>query len=1148
MEVEIQTFSLDFDRCFSKRPEDADADARSRSLHLTRTLTKLKKEFVPRFISDSNFLDGRDSEHRRDGLSMVAGDGNGNGNGNGNGETNSFSLVGSLFFVVNDNRHDDDDDDDRSNHDENQVWFPTTEGHREMGCEILKSMFGGSRLLPHSFGRHDSKAHDVQGSSSRRRQLEFHRERIRLFHRWSVVFRNRMSRHANCTKSSGGGGGKYAGGLRLSSQTKGSMTEPVEASEYIRLLLAELAVDLADRLIDAGISLGDVVRSPGSIDVDNDDEEPSERCMPRQGHCQFRDSQQLLLRASCNFCSTLAKSSLLDPYPEVQRTCCLLIEKLARLCPLGVRMNGLGLLSPLTGMAKDATVPGTMSGISKHCLFRHRHAKTRSKAVDASVAIVMCCPTEAPTNGHVGDGSGGDGNELLPDVQRIQLEYDRMACVSSAMVSDRGSHASTLERVLNDVLLVGWQDLLFLDTSAAVRISVVNALERVSNGITWRSRPVPVRSVGDEDGTADRARATDVSFHVGAKALSLLILGLSDGVDPVQTAASRVLCSLSNGDIADNSGNRYHNDLQSRLPLRLFFIYFHTILELLLDDCSYNWTICQSRVRSLEALQTFLSLASSLFAPDERRKINESKGVMMSKLSMLRIIDVLIEGILSDEKNVLEAALSCCQSVGNCDTYSDLVLECLTSTTNSTKKDASATVEVKGTEREVNDSLDIKETCKLGPSLVTLSSPRQMIAILLLLDGMMKGCVSNEARASVPKRVDPEILTNKPTWFKSKSTMEAISSMLCHATVVNNVTTHSSLAWALLDACSSFTKCIETFQCNLGEEITTRILLSLVYLLGCPEEFGSKSANAGDVDESSQPSQEKTAEEYSLRISLMSLLQAILSDGSFDDAIETLSPIHSMISKNFTTDILLSLVLPNLVWRSGGLAAALRKLSAATMFSLLSYHKTRPRRDTDAESNIHKPDTLLHLIPILHSNLEDTESTTRELCCHCLSLVLEQVSRFCFQSMWEADTRVVDTLYPKLLALLDDSHDPVRMAACTALQHFLRLACDITSCEASPTCRLGFSSLEEIASGLIIQLDDPDAEIRHEVLKVLTTLLDLQRIDSSSNENIAQTIEMKRKVIGMIDSKVRAALKSHRHTQLCRSLLENVEEIKKEMN
>ncbi len=101
MEVEIQKFSSDFDQCFSKPVEGA--NTRTRSIHLTRRLTKLKKKFGPQFVSDSNFLggqtnhDGRHMKHQRDDLSVVSGFGNGN--------TNSFSLMGTLFFIINDNHH-----------------------------------------------------------------------------------------------------------------------------------------------------------------------------------------------------------------------------------------------------------------------------------------------------------------------------------------------------------------------------------------------------------------------------------------------------------------------------------------------------------------------------------------------------------------------------------------------------------------------------------------------------------------------------------------------------------------------------------------------------------------------------------------------------------------------------------------------------------------------------------------------------------------------------------------------------------------------------------------------------------------------------------------------------------------------------------
>ncbi len=89
-------------------------------------------------------------------------------------------------------------------------------------------------------------------------------------------------------------------------QTKGLITKLVEALKNIRLLLAELAVDLTNHLIDAELSTegtmlfvgldllsGDVNSSGSSDDINN--EEPLKQYMPWQGNCQFRDMQQMLL-------------------------------------------------------------------------------------------------------------------------------------------------------------------------------------------------------------------------------------------------------------------------------------------------------------------------------------------------------------------------------------------------------------------------------------------------------------------------------------------------------------------------------------------------------------------------------------------------------------------------------------------------------------------------------------------------------------------------------------------------------------------------------------------------------------------------------------------------------------------------------------
>jgi hypothetical protein len=219
------------------------------------------------------------------------------------------------------------------------------------------------------------------------------------------------------------------------------------------------------------------------------------------------------------------------------------------------------------------------------------------------------------------------------------------------------------------------------------------------------------------------------------------------------------------------------------------------------------------------------------------------------------------------------------------------------------------------------------------------------------------------------------------------------------------------------------------------------------------------------------------ADEYSLRITLMSLLQSILSDETFH-SLKHVSGTK-ITSARFRTDIILSLVLPNLVWRPGGLASALRKLSVATVFCLLRHLKGDDKPNSD---------TLAQLIPVLHSCLEDTESTTRELACVCLSSVLEQVSSDIFQAILETDARSIDTLQRSFLCLLDDSHNPCRVAACRALLALSALENQLLSCDK------GLSSLEKVVSSLIVHVDDDEQEVRLAACEALSVLsaLDLE--------------------------------------------------------
>jgi hypothetical protein len=187
--------------------------------------------------------------------------------------------------------------------------------------------------------------------------------------------------------------------------------------------------------------------------------------------------------------------------------------------------------------------------------------------------------------------------------------------------------------------------------------------------------------------------------------------------------------------------------------------------------------------------------------------------------------------------------------------------------------------------------------------------------------------------------------------------------------------------------------------------------------------LSSTGHNSNTIDgvqqESLNATKDELAKVYSLLIMLMVLLQMILFSQSFH---QTLGPQQKGLAPavfTFTTDVLLPLVLPNLVWRPGSMALALWKLAVATLFSLLS-----------GRSVLVNPETVAYLIPFLHSNLKDTELTTCKLSCVCLLLVLQQVSTDISFTIGELNTYIIDSTCPWLLELLDDCHGPGCLAAC----------------------------------------------------------------------------------------------------------------------
>ncbi|KAL3809426.1 hypothetical protein ACHAXA_003995 [Cyclostephanos tholiformis] len=1020
-----------------------------------------------------------------------------------------------------------------------------SEGHREASVDILKELF--FRAFGEDSKGNDSSRDGIQAEDGLIATL------IDLFLKLSLIFQKRMSR---CDVSS------------KVNIHQGTMMEPMEPSEHIRHLFVELLVDLG----------GYCLNSNGKRFCIRDN----------------KANSKVMIEATSNVCQTLAKSTFLDQCPEVQNAACTLVGLLSQLCPTAVRMNATSLLTPLTGRTDDTVGDVAQSSIfflSKKCLFRHRHSKTRCRAVIASGAIVMCCPRQ--------------------DVMKRNEEKSSDSMQSAAVdhLSSYGSHSTTMEQLLHDTLIPGWGDLLKLDSSATVQSTVMKSLSNIANILDWRYSPksadtsqpqvTPATSLAMNCYHIDRRCHTpsnspnmDLASMVEAHVLTLFLMGMSAG------SAAQVRS------LAVQALNNLHGETNEHIfPLERLGSYFQPMLGLILRSCSQDWASCKSKIRSLEALQVLLTIAIPLMNGKSEPLLTGAVELEMSDITLRSVMDVVSTNILSEEKDVLKSAQVLCRIIGANNHLSNTVVALLT-----------------GDENNIfaKDCKDVEEVHLHSKTskMVDEKSPRSMTSILLTLDGMMKGSLDLEETASILLEINPALAIPTPDWF-SPSIASAVSTFLCHPTIIRSTTANSLLAWSLSDACDSFAKSAQRLdeKSELAEHEIVCVSVSIAYLLSCPEIFGLTSCVMNTIDsfsamgccatsaskcefenscvldvyfreifakimsiasalpwKKSDPdflatdallrtcsgstvgrnfdlvapffishlststgqksnaiqileqekfslTQDELADDYSLRITLMALMQTILSDESFCQNLGYPGELSSF-SAEFTVDVLMTLVLPNLAWRSGSMASSLRKITAATLFSLLV-----------CKAALVRPDTVAYLIPVLNSNLGDTEATIRELSCACLSLVLQQVSTDNFSIIRNSNNQTIDSLCPRLLELLDDDHGPVRLAGCRALKDYIFL---IHRSASNSSINLGIT-LEKITSTLLIQLDDPDQDMKDHVFQVLVDLIELQCQDYATTGSS----EM-RGILNTMERQIHASLRSHQDDSYCQILMEKL--------
>uniref|UniRef100_A0A8C7KGY0 Dynein axonemal assembly factor 5 n=1 Tax=Oncorhynchus kisutch TaxID=8019 RepID=A0A8C7KGY0_ONCKI len=159
---------------------------------------------------------------------------------------------------------------------------------------------------------------------------------------------------------------------------------------------------------------------------------------------------------------------------------------------------------------------------------------------------------------------------------------------------------------------------------------------------------------------------------------------------------------------------------------------------------------------------------------------------------------------------------------------------------------------------------------------------------------------------------------------------------------------------------------------------------------------------------------------------------------------------------------LLELLLPNLVWKAGRTAAAIRTSALCCLLALLQGGAIPPSQLLAVEER---------LSPQVLSALEEDSQLSRLLACRSLSTLLKLIGP-------SLHPDALNNIYPEVLKRLDDSSEEVRGVALRALGLWLAsLGKDYNS-------QLYNQHLEVLFQQLLLHLDDPDSHVQDTVLDV----------------------------------------------------------------
>ncbi|KAG8006970.1 Dynein assembly factor 5 [Nibea albiflora] len=193
-----------------------------------------------------------------------------------------------------------------------------------------------------------------------------------------------------------------------------------------------------------------------------------------------------------------------------------------------------------------------------------------------------------------------------------------------------------------------------------------------------------------------------------------------------------------------------------------------------------------------------------------------------------------------------------------------------------------------------------------------------------------------------------------------------------------------------------------------------------------------------------------------MRMSIFTMLAKLLLDAT--NTLDSQGHFREE-SEKFLRDVLL----PNLVWRAGRTAAAVRTSALSCLLALLHGGAITPGQLLCLEEK---------LIPLVLSALDEDSQMGRLLACRSLSTTVRLIGT-------SLHPEALNKIYPELLKRLDDSSDEVRSVALHALGLWL------TSLTKDYNPEFCTPHLQFLFQQLLVHLDDPDSSVQEQVLDVL---------------------------------------------------------------